>query len=140
MTALCQMAIVDELRIQIKATHTISLNLSSDLMEIQIFTSTGGFLGKIRDLVFGQWNEGLLPTSPGIHEDLVFVPNPVKIWHSGGMVDADVLAHLTVGVLRYAGVVDGPGADLSDLENGWRKLAPDEIFDAEITFDGIQSY
>ena len=140
MTALCQMATVDELRIQIKATRAISLNLSSDLMEIELFTSSGGLLGKIRDLVFGQWNEGLLPTSPGVHEDLVFVQNPVQLWHAGQMVDADVLASLTVGVLRYAGVVDGPEADLSDLENGWRKLAPDESFDAEITFDGIQSY
>ena len=140
MTALCRMATVAELRIQIKATHAISLNLSSDLMEIQLFSSTGALLGKIRDLVFGQWNAGLLPTSPGIHQDLVFVQNPVQLCHSGQMVDADVLAHLTVGVLRYGGEVDGPEAVLSDLENGWRKLAPDESFDAEITFDGIQSY
>ena len=134
------MATVDELRIQIKATHAIALNLSSDLMEIQLFTGNGALLGKIRDLVFAQWNEGLMPTSPGVHENLVFVQNPVQLLHSGQMVEAEVLAHLTVGVLRYAGVVDGPEADLSDLENGWRKLAPDEIFDAEITFDGIQSY
>lgn len=140
MTALCEMAVIDEVRIHIKASHTISLNLASDLMEIQIFTGTGGFLGKIRDLLFAKWNEGDLPTAPGLHENLVFVPNPVKIWHSGRMVDADVFAHLTVGQLRYAGEVEDPEAELPDLAAAWRKLAPDEAFEAEITFNGVQSY
>ena len=140
MTALCEMAVVEQVRIQIKAAETISLNLTADLMETQIFTRSGGLLGKIRDLVFAKWNEGELPTAPGLHENQVFVPNPVKIWHSGRMVDADVLANLTVAILRYVGEVESPNVDPPDFASGWRMLAPDEPFDAEVTFEGVQSY
>lgn len=150
MKALCEMATVEEVRIYLKATQTISLNITSDLMEMQLFSRSGGLIGKIRDLLFAKWNEGALPTQPGQYDNTVFVENPVKIYYAAKMVDCDVFAHLRVGVDRYYGELtdaqaamlkgEGPQVELPLIEEGWRKLEADEQVDAEISFEGLRSY
>ena len=150
MKALCEMATVEEVRIYLKATQTISLNITSDLMEMQLFSRSGGLIGKIRDLLFAKWNEGALPTQPGQHDNTVFVENPVKIYYAAKLVDCDVFAHLRIGVDRYYGELtdaqaamlkgEGPQVELPLIEEGWRKLEADEQVDAEISFEGLRSY
>ncbi len=150
MTALCEMATVDEVRIHLKAAQTISLNVTSDLMEMQLFSPSGGLIGKIGDLLFAKWNEGALPTQPGQHDSTAFVPNPVKIYHAANLIDCDVFAHLRIGVERYYGELtdaqaamlkgEGPQVELPSIEEGWRKLEADEQVDAEISFEGVRSY
>ena len=150
MTALCEMATVDEVRIHIKAAQTISLNVSSDLMEMQLFSSSGGLIGKIKDILFAKWNEGALPIQAGQHDNTVFVANPVKIYYAASLIDCEVFAHLRIGVERYYGELsdaqaamlkgEGPQVNLPSIEEGWRKVEADEQVDPEITFEGVRSY
>ncbi|WP_155121431.1 hypothetical protein [Bryobacter aggregatus] len=149
MTALCEMAVVKDVRIQIKATETISLNLTADLMQIQLFSRSGGLLGTIRELLFAKWNEGELPIEEGQHNDVVFAPNPVQIWYSGRLITSEVYAHMTVGVVRYFGELndaqaamirdDGPEVEMPQMED-WRELQPEDVVAPEITFGGVRSY
>jgi hypothetical protein len=150
MTALCEMATVDQVRIHIKATSAFSVNPQDELMEIQLYSAKGGSLGKIRDLLFAQWNEGQLPMDAGQHDGVGFVENPVKFFYGGQWVECDVFAHLTVGKLRFAGELtdaqvkmltgEGPEVEMPDIEEEWRKLAADELADADVTFEGVTPY
>jgi len=150
MTALCEMATVDQVRIQIKATHAFALDPQDELMEIQLYSPNGAAKGKIRELFFARWNEGQLHLAPGEHEGLDFVENPVKFFYGGQWVECDALAHLYVGKLRFAGELTeaqvkmltgiGPEVDMPNIEEDWRKLAADEVFDADVTFEGVSPY
>ena len=150
MTALCEMATVEQVRIHIKSKETFSLNVQADLMELQLFSRTQGLLGVIKDLVFAKWNDGAFPTEPGEYEGLVFVENPVRLFHSGRWLDCDVFARLTVGQTRFFGELsagqvamlrgEGPAVEMPEIESEWRRLAADETVDAEITFEGVTPY
>ena len=132
MTALVEMATLAEIRIELKATQPISLNFTSDLMEIELFSSAGGLIGKIRDLLFAKWNERALPTEPGLHENIVFVTNPVRIFYAAKFVECDIFAHLDVVVDRYFGQLsdaqiammkgEGPRVEMPSFEESWRKI------------------
>lgn len=150
MTALCEMATVEGVRIHIKATETFSLNPEADLMEIQLFSKSGVLLGKIKELLFAKWNDGELPIEPGTHESVAFAPNPVKFTYSTRWIECDVFAHITVGKLRYSGELndeqvamltgEGPEVEMPDIETDWRKLEADEEVDADVTFEGVTTY
>lgn len=150
MKALCEMATVEQVRINIKATESFSLNPEADLMEIQLFSPKGTLLGKIKELVFDKWNDGELPVEPGQHDNTPFVQNPVKFNYDDRWIDCDVFAHINIALERYFGDLTdaqvamltgtGPDVDMPEIEDGWRKLDAEEAVDAEITFNGITSY
>jgi hypothetical protein len=142
MIAICEMATVKEVRFQLKAAETISLNVTGDLTQTSIFSKTGGFLGKIGELFFRRWNEGELPVEPGEHEGVEFVKNPIKIWYNGKLIDAEAHAHVSVGRARFAGEVpEGHDPEtMPEFDESWRELSDGEEVDAALTYHGIKSY
>lgn len=150
MNAVCEMAAVDSVRIRIHAAESFSLNVTEELMELQLFHTGGRLLGTIKDLFFGAWNEGKVPTGSGEHESVQFVECPVRFYHSGRWIECDVFAHVTVARTRYGGTLspeqlamlkgEGPEVDMPDFESGWTELTPDEEIDSAITLEGIRSH
>lgn len=151
MTALCHMARIKNVSIKIEAASPISLDVTGDLMETQLYGKGGGGLGTIRDLLFAKWNEGELPSDPGVHERVEFVSNPVQVFH-GGYVQADVFATIEVAHSRYVGefsaaqaaVIEGSSeeeVEMPDIPNAWEEVpadAPDP--DTQAVFTSVMQY
>jgi hypothetical protein len=152
MTALCHMARIKNVSIKIEAETPISLDVTGDLMETQIFGKGGGGLGSVRDLLFAKWNEGEMPTAPGTHERVEFVANPVQVYSLGGYTPASVFATMEVAESRYVGefseaqaaVIEGRSEDeveMPDIPNAWEELAEGEAApETEAVFTSVMQY
>ena len=150
MKALCELATIEDVRINIKSSQTFSLNPKANMMEIMLFSSQGAYLGKIEELIFAKWHDGELPVDPGEYDDIAFVESPVKFNHNSLWIDCKVTARLRIGLDRFAGELtdeqvammtgDGPEVEMPDIESEWRKLDAEETLEVDITFQGITPY
>jgi hypothetical protein len=141
------MARIRNVSIKIDAEAPISLNVTQDLMQTQLYNLNGGGLGTVRDLLFAKWNDGELPVQPGTYERVDFIGSSVRVYSLGAYVTAKVLATIEVGETRYLGsfteqqvaVLDGSSeieVEMPDIPNAWEEIAedaPDPKVQAEFT-------
>jgi hypothetical protein len=150
MTALCELATVDNVQISIQSDQTFSLNLETDLMELPLYSLNASPLGSIKELLFDKWHAGELPKDPGEYAGISFVENPVMIQIPTGWLQCNITATLKIGQNRFLGELSsdqlammtgtGPEVEMPDIEEEWKKLDPEDPIDPDVIFQGITPY
>lgn len=101
--AVCEMTGIRAFSLTYAATGFFRMRTDIDHRQREIFDRDRRSLGKIGDLLHGNWNEGKFPRQPGTYRNLEFAPNPVLIETDGEFYEMNIRANLVVESRLYFG-------------------------------------